>query len=75
LQYYSEEAAGAIGQDVEVEGREEAAAAAGSGGKSFAPLSRRPLRSAEFQLGLKIVSFGTDTALFFLSLVFSVLAF
>jgi len=75
LQYYPEEAAGAIGQYVEVEGREEAAVAAGSGGKSFAPLSRRPLRSAGFQLGLQIVSFGTDTALFFLSLVFSVLAF
>jgi len=38
LQYYSEEAAGVIGRDPEVEGREEAAAAAGSGGKSSAPL-------------------------------------
>jgi len=38
LQYYSEEAAGAIGRDAEVEGREEAAAATGSGGKSSAPL-------------------------------------
>jgi len=40
LQYYSEEAAGAIGRDAEVEGREEAAAAAatGSGGKSSALL-------------------------------------
>jgi hypothetical protein len=47
----------------------------GSGGKSSAPLSRRPLRSAGFQLGLQIVSFGTDIALFFLSSVFSVLVF
>jgi hypothetical protein len=47
----------------------------GSGGKSSAPLSRRSLRSAGFQLGLQIVSFGIDIALFFLSSVFSVLAF
>jgi len=73
LQYYPEEVAGAIGQDAEVEGREEAAAI--SGRKSSAPLSRRPLRSAGFQLGLQIVSFGTNIALFFLSSVFSVLAF
>jgi hypothetical protein len=63
------------GRDTEVEGREEAAVAAGSSGKSSTPLSRRPLRSTGFQLGLQIVSFGTDIALFFLSSVFSVLTF
>jgi len=47
----------------------------GSSRKSSAPLSKRPLRSVGFQLGLQIVSFGTEIALFFLSSVFSVLAF
>jgi len=44
----------------------------GSGGKSSAPLSRRPLWSAGFQLGLQTVSFVTDIVSFFFSLQFVV---